>query len=417
MNLNKARNLLLFSLAAETFFASYGLLLGSQTAMVSVMYLITGLLFIFSLLSLPQVRFPSVSQMKKEIYWKLPVLLVMIGIAFITARFWLFQIPLDPDYADMLPVIKVMNERFIHGNWKHVYDSIPEIWKGTQPIYLPAMWLPYAGAIWLHLDLRWVTVVSVLVSFGVILFLVRLKQNRYFGYSLLIIGSMLFWWIYARNDVHFLISLSEEGVVIFYFILLTLAIISSNPYIMGIAASLCILSRYSMIGWLLPCLLLFYYRKEYQKIFIFTLCGVVCFLLLFLFPFGMKTFQQMIALPGNYVAFAKRIWENSPEVYWLNLGLAKFFGAHRMKLLHQTLLTSVFLVPVVFMCFCLFQKKWEMQNVNLACFKLSLVVFYQFIDVPYGYLFYTSSFVSLLIAVLCLDPWTPIPIIKTKNVI
>jgi hypothetical protein len=52
----------------------------------------------------------------------------------------------------------------------------------------------------------------------------------------------------------------------------------------------------------------------------------------------------------------------------------------------------------LFMGFCLLQKKWSLQNINLACFKLSLLVFYQFIDVPYGYLFYTCSFVSLLIA-------------------
>jgi K+ transporter len=57
-----------------------------------------------------------------------------------------------------------------------------------------------------------------------------------------------------------------------------------------------------------------------------------------------------------------------------------------------------FAIPLLFMCFCLFQKKWKIQNINLACFKLSLVVFYQLIDVPYGYLFYTSSFVSLVIA-------------------
>ncbi len=50
------------------------------------------------------------------------------------------------------------------------------------------------------------------------------------------------------------------------------------------------------------------------------------------------------------------------------------------------------------MVFCLVQKKWKLQNINLACLKLSLLVFYQFIDVPYGYLFYTCSFVSLIIA-------------------
>jgi hypothetical protein len=55
------------------------------------------------------------------------------------------------------------------------------------------------------------------------------------------------------------------------------------------------------------------------------------------------------------------------------------------------------------MAFCLLQKKWKFENFNLACFKLSLLVFYQLIDVPYGYLFYTGSFVSLVIAASLLN--------------
>ena len=106
----------------------------------------------------------------------------------------------------------------------------------------------------------------------------------------------------------------------------------------------------------------------------------------------------MIALPGNYIAFAKRVWEDSPEVFWLNLGLAKFYGHQRVAILHYTLLVMSFAIPLLFMGFCLLQKKWNFQNINLACFKLSLLVFYQFIDVPYGYLFYAGSFVSLVIA-------------------
>ena len=39
MNFNNRKNLLLFSLAAETFLGSYGLLLGEQTAIVSILYL------------------------------------------------------------------------------------------------------------------------------------------------------------------------------------------------------------------------------------------------------------------------------------------------------------------------------------------------------------------------------------------
>jgi|SRR5450432_817977 hypothetical protein len=398
MNFNSRKNLLLLSLAAETFLASYGLLIGEQTAIVSILYLIASLCFIVSILLANQATLQGLRDLKKDSYLKFPLLALMILLAFITSRYWIDQIPLDPDFADMLPIIKVMNERLLNGEWKHVYDPIPEIWNGVLPIYLPAMWVPYAPAVLFGIDMRWITAGAVLLSFAIILFSIRVRGNRYFGYVQIAVAALLFWWIFARNDVHSLISMSEEGVVIFYFVLLSIAIISDNPFFMAIAASCCLLSRYSMIGWLLPCLIFYIARKNYRKLIAFSVSGMACILLFFLIPFGYKTLAQMISLPAHYVDFAKHVWEFSPEVYWLNPGLAKFFGPHRMGLLHDTLLIMTFAAPFLFICFCLLQKKWKFQNINLACFKFSLVIFYQFIDVPYGYLFYTSSFVSLIIA-------------------
>jgi len=403
MNFNSRKNLLLLSLAAETFLASYGLLIGEQTAIVSILYLIASLCFIVSILLANQATLPGLRDLKKDSYLKFPLLALMIILAFITSRYWIDQIPLDPDFADMLPIIKVMNERLLNGEWKHVYDPIPEIWNGVLPIYLPAMWVPYAPAVLFGIDMRWITAGAVLLSFAIILFSIRVRGNRYFGYVQIAVAALLFWWIFARNDVHSLISMSEEGVVIFYFVLLSIAIISDNPFFMAIAASCCLLSRYSMIGWLLPCLIFYIARKNYRKLIAFSVSGMACILLFFLIPFGYKTLAQMISLPAHYVDFAKHVWEFSPEVYWLNPGLAKFFGPHRMGLLHDTLLIMTFAAPFLFICFCLLQKKWKFQNINLACFKFSLVIFYQFIDVPYGYLFYTSSFVSLIIAVNLLN--------------
>jgi hypothetical protein len=398
MNFNNRKNLLLFALAAETFFASYGLLIGDQTAVVSILYLLASCLFIFSTLLIRGADHPGFQYLKKDFYLKWPLFLLMTVLAFITSRYWLDQIPLDPDFADMLPIIKVMNERLLHGHWKQVYEPIFEIWNGTKPIYLPAMWLPYLPAVALKIDIRWVTVCATLISFTIILFLIQIRENRYFGYAQLAIAAVLFWWIFARNDVHSLISMSEEGVVIFYFVMLTLAIISENAFLMGVAASCCLLSRYSLIGWLIPCLIFYTNRKDYRRLLIFSLTGLSYIFFFFLLPFGYQTLGQMIALPAQYVDFAKHVWEFSPEVFWLNPGLAKFFGSQGTYALHITLLTASFAIPFLFMCLCLWQKKWKLQNINLACFKLSLVVFYQLIDVPYGYLFYTSSFVSMVIA-------------------
>jgi hypothetical protein len=403
MNLNKRKNLLTIALAAETICSSYGLILGEQAALVSILYLIAGLFLVYLILLFPQARLIHAGEMNSDFRVKLVIGIAMLLLAYITASYWLDIIPIDPDFADMLPIMKVMNERMLHGEWKQVYDPIPEIWNGTRPIYLPAMWIPYAPAVAFHLDMRWVTVISLLVSFAIILGFIRIKGNGYYGYGLIVTGAILYWWLFSRNEVHSLVTMSEEGVVIFYFVLLCLSIISGNALLMGLAASLCLLSRYSMIGWLLPCLMYFVIRKDFRRLIIFSTTGILCFVLFFLIPFGWKTLEQMLALPGNYIGFAKHIWEFSPEVYWLNPGMAKFFGPRHIVGLHKTLIILSFGVPVLFMAYSFIQKNQNFENINLACFKLSLLVFYQFIDVPYGYLFYTGSFVSLLIAAVLLS--------------
>ena len=130
--------------------------------------------------------------------------------------------------------------------------------------------------------------------------------------------------------------------------------------------------------------------------------SITGFILFFLIPFGWSAMAQLIRLPAKYVGFAGSVWERTPEVFWLNPGLAKFFGPHHIVALHRTLIVMSLALPIFFMVFCLIQKKWRLQNINLACFKLTVLVFYQFIDVPYGYLFFTCSFVSLAMAAVLL---------------
>jgi hypothetical protein len=399
MDCKVAKNLLLISFTAETFFAGYGLLSAGQTALTSILYFVAGLILVLSLLFVPEATLNIRDRSGFRIVGiKLALTGGMIFLAYITSRYWLFRIPIDPDYADMLPVIKVMNERFLSGHWKQVYDPIAEIWNGTRPIYLPAMWLPYSSTILMKMDMRWMTVLCILLSFGSFLWVLRLSKNSFYSYLLMAVAAMFFWWIFSRDDVHGLISLSEEGPVILYYVLLCFAIVSGNIYFIGIAASLCLLSRYSGIGWILPFLLLLIAGKKYKKTVLFALTGMLFFLLFFLIPFGFSPVRQLIQLPSGYVSFAQRVWADSPETFWLNLGLAKFFGPHHAAALHATLLLGSFILPVVFVSVCLLQKKWRLHNVSLATLKLTLIIFYQFIDVPYGYLFYTSSFVSLTIA-------------------
>ena len=311
-------------------------------------------------------------------------------------HYWFEEIPIDITNADMLPIIKVMGERFVAGHPKQVYDTIPEIWHGIQPIYLPAMWLPYVPAIALHIDMRWVTMAGVLFSFSIFQFLYRPEIHRYLSFFMGVLAFLLFWWIMADNTPG-IVSVSEEGVVIAYFVLLVLSLTSGNPWLIGITASLCMLSRYSLVGWIPAYTLYLILQKRWRHIGIFTFTGILCFILLFLLPVGGQTFMRLAKLPGNYIPFAARVWHDSPEVFSTAPGLAWFFGPKRIALLHRLLVGLSFVVPAAFV---LYAYKKGKKNIPLAALKLSLVIFYCFIDVPYLYLFYTSSLVSLIIVTM-----------------
>jgi hypothetical protein len=400
------RNLLIALLAAftaETLCSTWLLKFPGWAPFLSILYFLSGISIPLLLLSFPVVNLPRPAKqhfLLHTTHYRL-VIIGMIALAMYSwCHYWFEEIPIDISNADMLPIIRVMGERFVAGHHKQVYDTIPWIWNGIQPIYLPAMWLPYTPAIALGIDIRWVTMAGLLFSFAVFLFLYRPEIHRYLSFLTGVLAFLLFWWILADNTPG-IISVSEEGVVIAWYVLLVLSLISGNPWWIGITASLCMLSRYSLVGWIPAYTLYLVLEKRWKHIFIFALTGILCFVLLFLLPVGWQTFSRLAHLPGNYVPFAARVWHDSPEVFSTSPGLAWFFGPARITLLHNLLITLSFVIPAGFVLYCYIKgKKRPISNTPLATLKLSLVIFYCFIDVPYLYLFYTSSFVSLVIVTM-----------------
>jgi hypothetical protein len=307
--------------------------------------------------------------------------------------------PFDYHNADMLPVIKKMNERFIDGHWKKVYDTIPEIWNGSNPIYLPAMWLPFSPAVILHIDLRWITVAALFLITAISLLVISFKKRS--SFVIIAIVAVILWWLLSENDTHGFLSFSEEGFVVLYYFLLVFALASENIFLIGVLSCLCLLSRYALIGWVPAFFLFLLVNKKRKEAVTFTMIGIVSFLFLFIIPFGWKAFSNLLQLPAQYVDFSKRVWNDSPEVFSDGIGLAKFFVPGKLQWLHTILISSSFAVPLVFMIVCNFyKKKKKLSNIPLATLKIAIMIFYNFIDVPYLYLFYTSTFVSLAIVII-----------------
>jgi hypothetical protein len=399
-NLPKLEYRLIAAFAVETFCITYGLKSQPLLPFFSVVYFIAGIVIAILLLSFPRAK--GLKQQnpvltRHPLLYK-PLFVLIFGmIVFYLSKYWFDKVPVNIENADMLPIIKVMDQRFINGEWKHIYDIIPEIWKGSQPIYLPGTFLPFSIPVFLNIDMRWVTALCFTFVFSVSYFMLRFNKDKFISLLVFIIAGLLAWWLITENEAHGFISVSEEGVAAAYYVILVLALLSENIYLTAVAISLCMLSRYALIGWVPAFIIYLLLKKKKKEIFVLGMIGVTVLLCLFILPFGWGTFVKLSQLPGDYIGFAKRVWHDSPEVFSTGLGFAKFFGPDKILQLHHTLIVLTFSVPVLFVAVCFFiNKKRKLSNMPLASLKLGLVIFYSFIDVPYLYLFYTSSFISLI---------------------
>jgi hypothetical protein len=399
MNLSdKLRKTLLIPFAVETLSSTWCLKLHGWGPFFSVLYLLSGLAIALLLLRLPELHLPTPGRKPWRNFanQRSAIVIGLTALALYSwCLYWFDEMPIDISNADMLPIIKVMAERFLAGQHSHVYDPIPAIWHGVQPIYLPAMWLPYVPAIAMGIDMRWTAIAGLLFAFGAFIFLYKPANTR-LSFFLGVLAFLLFWWIVADNTPG-IVSVSEEGVVIGYYVFLVLALVSGKPWLTGIAISLCMLSRYALVGWIPAYLLWLILEKKGKRLAIVSLTGILCFVLVFLIPVGWLTFTRLAHLPGNYVFFAGRVWKDAPDVFSTAPGLAWFFGRNGTAILHGLLILFSFTLPITF---TVIARRRRLNNIPLAALKLSLVVFYCFIDVPYLYLFYTSSAVSLIILAL-----------------
>ena len=376
----------------QAFCATYLLDYPSLSGLVSLLFFGSGLAIAWLTLQVPAARFDAKAMWNRQSLLKGLVLLALLPLSRYVARHILDGTPVAIEYADMLPILRVQATRFLHGQWDHIYDPIPEIWNGMVPIYLPALWMPYSYPIALQFDMRWLTVAAIWLC--VALCVLPGRWRRPLPWLLLSVALLsLLCWLHFEGSNN-VIRLSEEGIIYLYYVLLAAALLSGNPWLAGIAAALCFLSRYALIGWLPFALVYLLYKKEYKYLWRFAAAGAVTAALL-LIPAGLQPLKIHLNQPSLYIAHAERVWRENPEFFWHSLGLSKFFGPGGIRANHNTLLIGTFAAPLLFF-FMIRKKQVPLPQALLAGLQIGLTIFYNFVDVSYLYLFYTPVFVSLL---------------------
>lgn len=387
-------NAILFFALLQVLCSTYFLQIENFYWLNSILFLIAGFGISFCLLKVPEFKIDRKNILNKQLLIKILIVILLLPVSYQLARQIMDSTPLQFESADMLPIMKTMSQRFLNGEWKEVYKPIPEIWNGIQPIYLPAMWLPFSASVIFHFDMRWITVCGIWLS--VLMCIFPLWKQRFsaiiFSAAILILLTSLHF-----DEENNVIRFTEEGVVFFYYSLMVVAIISRSAWLIGISAALYLLSRYSIVGWIPFAALYFILTKQYKFLLKAITAGLAVILILVILPFGFKPLLLQLQVQQHYISHAQRVWHDNPEFYYQSLGMAKFFGPSHIQLLHYFLLTGTFLLPLAFL---LWKRKKLLTepNILLVGFQLGITFFYNFLDVSYSYLYYTPVFVSLCIA-------------------
>jgi len=339
---------------------------------------------------------PVFSENRFALNISLRVLFFLLLSGYLIHRSWLqFQtMPIDYKIADMLPIIKTMCARLLNG--EQVYAPIAEIWGGIKPIYLPFMWMPFIPAEYFGFDLRWTNVIFIL---GGILAIMKIPNFRRIHPILFAISMLPIVILVEAMLRHKVISITEEGIIYGYYMFLGYALAKNNYVLIAITITMCLFSRYSLVLWI-PAYLVFVYFFNSKRLSLITLMiiGLIT-LMVFIIPFY-DNIGFFLSMHNDYIEGAKNLWKFQPEHVMNSLGLAKFFSIHHIPLIHTLLITFAILIPSLSLAaYSLLRKKFNLdsQFFGLCSLKLSLVFFYNWLENPYLYLFFTSTFFSYCI--------------------
>jgi hypothetical protein len=349
------------------------------------LFLITGIGIGVFLLFRP---FSSHNHTGKVIRW-IPYIFLLILFAWIIPQYSVLfsEHALDYTQADMLPVIQVMCRRWL--DHMPVYATIPEYWHGTFPVYLPAMWMPFIPAVLLSIDPRWITLI--LVGSGIIL---TVLSRRCVPFGLLFFLLIGLWFDYLMHNRDETFRLSQEGVVYFYLILLVVALYFQKARWIGIAMGLCLLSRYSILFFVIAFLYWIWRYRDWN--WGRRLLSGLAITMLFLMTLGgaWANIRNFIILPNQYLDNIHMYPAKYQAVLDDGLGLVPLCGIQSIPWIARIL--PWVLIGLNGIMIRYYHKDRHPFYV-LGFLKLNLVIFYNLMIVPYQYLMYSSVIVSLVL--------------------
>jgi len=363
----------------------------------SIIFLIAGISI--SILPLITVKIPTQSSgnysNKKLFYVLITCIVILCGVIFAFCPDLYKKIPIHPQTADMIPILSAMAERYTSGQSVYAFIQVSD---PMYPIYLPMLWLPFIIPNTFHFDPRWLIELFLCAGIVMIAFVVPKKELKVRQFIVLIPLCTLVWGIVQKEIT--LITMTQEGIIIAYYMFFALVMMrfSRNPYLVSIAIALCLLSRFTLL-FFFGFYLLFVWKFENKKLAykIFGLTALIVIILMFVFQ-AIFHLDIFLGLSDNYIGAVVSKKEKYVDMIKYSMGIAKFFKYESLPILHKLHLIFQF-IPLIggFLYFYFNKPLIDKRVFLLSIAKLSFVLFFNLLILPYTYLFYISILYSIII--------------------
>ncbi len=308
--------------------------------------------------------------------------------------------------SDIIPQIKTLVQRWMNGS--QPYYTIQFMGYDLFPTYLPLQWIPYMLCEWAQKDYRWIPTFSLWMA-SLWFFLRTSRQYRKLSWELLIpIWPLVIWWVYLQHDWKVFVF-AVEGLIVAYYLLVAEALHKKNTLVLAFGISACLLSRYSIVFWVPMCMLLLYKSGNKRKAVLIGEIAIVFAILIYWLPF--LRIDPSIFIQGYryHTNAALGEWTRDMQVFngsvYLRNGLG--FTSYALAWIPGTLAHKLAIYKNIHLLACIVvvigmgwyyikhHTSYDVYVFLLFSFKVYLVVFYVFIQIPYKYLLFLPVMISV----------------------
>jgi hypothetical protein len=341
-------------------------------------------------------------------FWKtkyivpLSILMILgIGLSYMLLAD-LYKLKLIVSDSDIIPQVQVICKQALGPEF--AYKPFDDFGYHMPPCYLPMQWMPYLPSEIFAFDPRFIT--RAVFIFTYIFWFTKIIKHSYNTLAstiLIVLPVLLISTVHDHDQVVW--SLTIEQLIMCYYLLLALSLTTNSRAFQIITIILCLMSRFSLVFWL-PLYAFMLWTKEGWKptlkfgAWIFAGCALLYgpFLLQDVHIFSRAQAYYDLASIGEWTRSEKPVHLYNGlgfALYFLEKGGDTVVQIAALKKLMLVLTPSVSIV--LGLVWWRFKDKLDFSLFAVCSLKISLAVFYAFIQIPYSYLYVTPVILSLAV--------------------